>query len=61
MPAIKIRTLMIMWRQMESFFFAETTKSLYLLLDPDTLIDLLNNHSFNTEAHPVQIFPAILS
>jgi hypothetical protein len=44
---------------MESFFFAETMKYLYLLFDPDTPIDLLNKHVFNTEAHPVRIFPAM--
>lgn len=43
----------------ESFFFAETMKYLYLLFDPDTPIDLLNKHVFNTEAHPVRIFPAM--
>lgn len=38
--------------KMESFFPAETLKYLYLLFDPDTKIDVLNKHVFNTEAHP---------
>jgi len=42
---------------MESFFLAETMKYLYLLFDPDTPIDLLHKHVFNTEAHPTRIFP----
>ena len=45
--------------KMESFFLAETLKYLYLLQDPDTEIDLLNRHVFNTEAHPMRIFPVI--
>ena len=40
---------------MESFFLAETMKYLYLLQDPDTEIDPLNTHVFNTEAHPLTI------
>lgn len=44
---------------MESFFLAETLKYLYLLLDPDTEIDILHKHVFNTEAHPTRIFPVI--
>ena len=44
---------------MESFFLAETLKYLYLLFDPDTPIDLLHKHVFNTEAHPMRIFPAM--
>ena len=44
---------------MESFFLAETLKYLYLLFDPDTPIDLLHKHVFNTEAHPVRIFPVM--
>jgi len=43
----------------ESFFFAELMKYLYLLFDPDTEVDLLHKHVFNTEAHPVRIFPAL--
>lgn len=45
--------------KMESFFLAETLKYLYLLFDPDTPIDLLHKHVFNTEAHPVRIFPVM--
>ncbi|CAB9499697.1 oligosaccharide 1,2-alpha-mannosidase [Seminavis robusta] len=44
---------------MESFFLAETLKYLYLLNDPDSKIDILNKHVFNTEAHPMRIFPVI--
>lgn len=43
--------------KMESFFLAETLKYLYLLQDPDTEIDILNRHVFNTEAHPTRVFP----
>jgi len=43
--------------KMESFFLAETMKYLFLLQDPDTEIDILNKHVFNTEAHPTRIFP----
>ena len=43
----------------ESFFFAELLKYLYLLQDPETEVDLLNKHVFNTEAHPMRIFPVI--
>lgn len=43
--------------KMESFFLAETLKYLYLLQDPDTPVDVLNKHVFNTEAHPLRIFP----
>eukprot|EP00986_Skeletonema_menzelii_P021000 scaffold32893_cov148-Skeletonema_menzelii.AAC.1 len=42
--------------RMESFFLAETLKYLYLLFDPDSEIDILHKHVFNTEAHPVKIF-----
>lgn len=45
--------------KMESFFLAETLKYLFLLQDPDSEIDLLNKHVFNTEAHPMRIFPVI--
>jgi len=44
---------------MESFFLAETIKYLYLLFDPETPIDLLHKHVFNTEAHPTRIFPVM--
>jgi mannosyl-oligosaccharide alpha-1,2-mannosidase len=42
--------------KMESFFLAETMKYLYLLFDPETPIDILNTHVFNTEAHPLRRF-----
>jgi Glycosyl hydrolase family 47 len=45
--------------KMESFFLAETLKYLYLLFDPETPIDLLHRHVFNTEAHPVRTFNAM--
>jgi hypothetical protein len=45
--------------KMESFFLAETMKYMFLLFDPETPIDLLNKHVFNTEAHPVRTFPAM--
>ena len=44
---------------MESFFLAETLKYAYLLFDPETPIDLVNTHVFNTEAHPMRTFPAM--
>ena len=40
---------------MESFFFAETLKYLYLLQNPEKVIDL-KKWVFNTEAHPLRIF-----
>jgi len=45
--------------RMESFFLAETIKYAYLLQDPDTEVDILNKHVFNTEAHPTRIFPEL--
>lgn len=45
--------------KMESFFLAETLKYIYLLFDPETPIDLLHRHVFNTEAHPVRTFHAM--
>jgi hypothetical protein len=39
--------------EMESFFFAETLKYLYLLYAPEETIDLKRT-VFNTEAHPIQ-------
>ena len=42
--------------RMESFFFAETLKYLYLVQDPDNYIDLAK-YVFNTEAHPMKILP----
>jgi len=41
--------------ELESFFFAETLKYLYLLYDPDTEIDILKKNVFNTEAHPLKM------
>jgi mannosidase alpha-like ER degradation enhancer 2 len=38
---------------MESFFFAETLKYLYLLFAPESTIDF-HNTVFMTEAHPVR-------
>lgn len=38
---------------MESFFFAETLKYLYLLFAPDSALDF-NGVIFNTEAHPMK-------
>jgi len=43
----------------ETFFMAETLKYMYLLQDPDTEVDILNKHVFNTEAHPMRMFPLI--
>lgn len=42
--------------RMESFFFAETLKYLYLVQDPDNTMDL-SKYVFNTEAHPMRILP----
>eukprot|EP00904_Undaria_pinnatifida_P011230 jgi/Undpi1/7237/HiC_scaffold_22.g09710.m1 len=42
--------------RMESFFLAETLKYLYLIQDPDHKVDL-SDYVFNTEAHPLRIFP----
>eukprot|EP00903_Cladosiphon_okamuranus_P011485 g10817.t1 len=41
---------------MESFFPGETLKYLYLLMQPDHRIDLMK-YTFNTEAHPLKVFP----
>jgi len=40
----------------QSFFMAETLKYLYLLFTPDDVIPL-DKYVFNTEAHPLEIFP----
>uniref|UniRef100_A0A7S4K3S5 alpha-1,2-Mannosidase n=1 Tax=Odontella aurita TaxID=265563 RepID=A0A7S4K3S5_9STRA len=45
--------------KMESFFLAETLKYLYLLQDPDTYIDVLKKHVFNTEAHPLRLLEKV--
>ena len=42
--------------KMESFVLAETVKYLYLLFDPDSPVDILTTHVFNTEAHPLPVF-----
>jgi hypothetical protein len=39
--------------EMESFFFAETLKYLYLLYAPPDTLDL-KKVVFNTEAHPIR-------
>jgi len=39
---------------MESFFPAETLKYLYLIFDPESEVDILTKHVFNTEAHPLR-------
>jgi Glycosyl hydrolase family 47 len=39
--------------QMESFFFAETLKYLYLIFAPPSALDF-DSIIFNTEAHPVK-------
>ena len=38
---------------MESFFFAETLKYLYLLFAPEETLDL-SKYVYNTEAHPLR-------
>ena len=40
--------------RMESFFFGETIKYLYLAQEPNKIIDL-DSYVFNTEAHPTKI------
>ena len=45
---------------MESSILPDTLKNyLYLLFDPNTPINLLHKHAFNTEAHLMRIFPAM--
>jgi len=34
-------------------------KYLYLLQDPDTEVDILNKHVFNTEAHPMRMLDLV--
>lgn len=41
------------------WFLDDRLKYLYLLQDPDSEIDILNTHVFNTEAHPLRIFPKL--
>jgi len=45
--------------RMESFFLAETLKYLFLLNDPDTDLDIVNKHVFNTEAHPLRLLEEV--
>ena len=47
--------------KMESFFLAETLKYHFLLQDPDTEVDILNKHVFNTEAHPLRFLDEVKS
>jgi len=42
--------------RMESFFLAETMKYFFLLFDPDTNIDILQQSILNTEGHPTTVF-----
>ena len=42
--------------RMETFFFAETLKYLYLLYSPNDVVPL-DKYVFNTEAHPLGIIP----
>lgn len=42
---------------MESFsVFVETIKYLFLLFDPDSLVDIRTKHVFNAAAHPFPVF-----
>ncbi|XP_040012119.1 mannosidase, alpha, class 1B, member 1b [Xiphias gladius] len=44
--------------KMESFFLGETLKYLYLLLSDDPNLISLDQYVFNTEAHPLPIWPS---
>lgn len=44
--------------KMESFFLGETLKYLYLLFSDDMELLSLDKYVFNTEAHPVPIWPS---
>ncbi|CAN9504766.1 unnamed protein product [Ophioblennius macclurei] len=44
--------------KMESFFLGETLKYLYLLFSNDTELLSLDKYIFNTEAHPLPIWPS---
>ncbi|KAM4634018.1 endoplasmic reticulum mannosyl-oligosaccharide 1,2-alpha-mannosidase [Polymixia lowei] len=44
--------------KMESFFLGETLKYLYLLFSNDTELIDLDKYVFNTEAHPLPIWPS---
>ena len=43
--------------KMESFYLAETLKYLYLLFSDDENLMPLDKWVFNTEAHPLPIYP----
>ena len=45
--------------RMESFFLAETIKYLFLLFNPDTDMDIINKHVFNTEAHALTLLSEV--
>ncbi|XP_056141761.1 mannosidase, alpha, class 1B, member 1b [Lampris incognitus] len=45
--------------KMESFFLGETLKYLFLLFSDDPNLISLDQYIFNTEAHPLPIWPAI--
>lgn len=44
--------------KMESFFLGETLKYFYLLFSDDLELLSLDRYIFNTEAHPLPIWPA---
>lgn len=44
--------------KMESFFLGETLKYLYLLFSDDPDLISLDRYVFNTEAHPLPIWPS---
>lgn len=44
--------------KMESFFLGETLKYLYLLFSDDVDLINLDKYVFNTEAHPLPIWPS---
>lgn len=48
---------LISTRQFLPYFVAK--KYFYLLFDPDTEVDILNKHVFNTEAHPIRTFAQV--
>uniref|UniRef100_A0A8C2Q464 alpha-1,2-Mannosidase n=1 Tax=Cyprinus carpio TaxID=7962 RepID=A0A8C2Q464_CYPCA len=47
--------------KMESFFLGETLKYLFLLFSDDNELISLDKYVFNTEAHPLPIWPSTLS
>lgn len=44
--------------KMESFFLGETLKYLFLLFSDDNELISLDKYVFNTEAHPLPIWPS---